>query len=251
MLTGVFLGFLTVVVLISPPSFISCQISFFCFCISFSWIYSPLLTRTNRIYRIFESSKRSSKRPKLISPKSQVIIASGIILIQVVICITISILYVPSSKLSMPVRTERYVERSCDFTLPGLASFLTYNLVLVVVCCFFAFKTRKLPDNFNESRFISMCVYTTLVLWSAFIPSYFTADRQYLKTVMLSIVLILNNIVALCFLYLPKIYAAIYLETDTALPPASTRFTRSTDVTGITGITERNVNFLQVQPIHT
>lgn len=83
MLTGVFLGFLTVVVLISPPSFISCQISFFCFCISFSWIYSPLLTRTNRIYRIFESSKRSSKRPKLISPKSQVIIASGIILIQV------------------------------------------------------------------------------------------------------------------------------------------------------------------------
>ncbi len=83
MLVGLFLGFVTVVILISPPSWTTCQISFFCFCISFSWIYSPLLTRTSRIFRIFESSKRSTKRPKLVSPKSQVIIASGLIFIQV------------------------------------------------------------------------------------------------------------------------------------------------------------------------
>ncbi|XP_067668120.1 metabotropic glutamate receptor 4-like [Haliotis asinina] len=251
MLVGLFLGFVTVAILISPPSWTSCQIGFFCFCISFSWIYSPLLTRTSRIFRIFESSKRSTKRPKLVSPKSQVIIASGLILIQVAICIAITLIHAPSPKLSMPVRTERYVEQSCDFTLPGLASFLSYNLVLVVVCCFFAVKTRKLPDNFNESRFISMCVYTTLVLWSAFIPSYFTADRQYLKTVMLSIVLILNNIVALCFLYLPKIYAAMYLETKTVLPAGSTRFGRPTTVTNISSNTERNANFIQVQPVST
>ncbi|KAI8770780.1 metabotropic glutamate receptor, partial [Biomphalaria glabrata] len=71
-----------------------------------------------------------------------------------------------------------FVELSCDWTIPGLTSFLGYNLILVFLCSFFAFKTRKLPDNFNESRFISISVYTTLIVWLAFVPTYYTATRQ-------------------------------------------------------------------------
>ena len=171
------------------------------------------------------------------------------VLFQVALSVIVCFVYNPTSKLTMPVRTEKYVELSCDFTLPGLASFLSYNLVLVVVCSFFAFKTRKLPDNFNESRFISMCVYTTLVLLLAFIPSYFTAGRQYLRTVMLSTVLILNNTVAICFLYLPKIYAALYLENEGQGQTGTSGFSRNTQVMSLSATTDRRPNFVQVEPI--
>lgn len=46
-------------------------------------IYSALLTKTNRISRIFDSARRSARRPSYISPKSQVIICMSLVSIQV------------------------------------------------------------------------------------------------------------------------------------------------------------------------
>ncbi|XP_035827005.1 metabotropic glutamate receptor-like [Aplysia californica] len=132
-----------------------------------------------------------------------------------------TVLYKPSAVYVHIVKTENYVELSCDWTIPGLASFLSYNLVLVGLCSVFAFKTRKLPDNFNESRFISLCVYTTLIIWMAFVPTYFTANRQYLKTLLLSLSLIVNHTVAVIFLFLPKIYAAVHLIPTTSIGRAA------------------------------
>lgn len=129
----------------------------------------------------------------------------------------------PRAILTQPVRSEKFVELSCDFTLPGLASFLAYNLTLVFLCAVFAFKTRKLPDNFNESRFMSMCVTTTLVIWLAFIPTFLTSSRQYIKTLLLTVALLLNHSVALLFLFLTKLYAVIYLEDESVEPESSGR----------------------------
>ena len=101
---------------------------------------------------------------------------------------------------------------SFRFSTSGLASFLAYNLLLVILCTVYAVKTRKLPDNFNESRFISMCAYTTLIIWLAFIPTYFTTSRANYKVLLLSLALILNDSIMLAFLYLPKVYAVKYVE---------------------------------------
>lgn len=35
-----------------------------------------------------------------------------------------------------------------------------YVALLIVVCTFYAFKTRKIPENFNESKFIGFTMYT-------------------------------------------------------------------------------------------
>ncbi|XP_041349206.1 metabotropic glutamate receptor-like [Gigantopelta aegis] len=214
MIAGIFVGYCTVAGLLAPPTDVSCKVNLFLFCLSCSWVYGPLLTRTIRIYRIFEAGKKSNKRPSFISSKAQFFAAGCLIAIQVVISTYVTIARSPTAKYSMPVVTERYVELSCDLDLDGWISFLVYNLLLVVCCSLFAFKTRKLPDNFNESRFISMCVYTTLVIWMAFIPSYFTAGKEHLKTMLLSIALLLNDTVAIVFLYLPKIYATLYVQSE-------------------------------------
>lgn len=46
-------------------------------------VYAALLTKTNRISRIFNAGKRSAKRPSFISPRSQLIICAGLVGVQV------------------------------------------------------------------------------------------------------------------------------------------------------------------------
>ncbi|ESO94405.1 hypothetical protein LOTGIDRAFT_145056 [Lottia gigantea] len=242
MLTGVCIGYLTVFGMVTKPETWSCKMVFFCFCISFTCIYGPLLTRTIRIYRIFESGKKSNKRPRFIGSKTQIVIAMLFVFGQVAISIVFVLWYSPEATRTMQVPTQKYVELSCNMPLAGLISFLSYNILLVLTCTYFAFRTRKLPDNFNESRFISMCVYTTLVIWLAFIPTYFTAGREYLKTVSLAIALILNSTVVLLFLYLPKIYATIYL-----LEHNSRVFSKATRSFNLTTMSGQSVN--KIEPV--
>ena len=122
------------------------------------------------------------------------------------------ILYPPDVTLSQPMITESYVEMLCSLPAVTIIYYLTYNLILMLVCSIFAFKARRLPDNFNESRFIFICVCTTLFLWCAFIPSYFTAFYASQKIVLLVSVLLFNSAVLLLCLYTPRIYAVVYLD---------------------------------------
>ena len=48
-----------------------------------------------------------------------------------------------------------------------------FNVILIIVCTIYAIKTRKIPENFNESKFIGFTMYTTCIIWLAFLPIYF------------------------------------------------------------------------------
>ena len=111
----------------------------------------------------------------------------------------------PAAVLRMPVRTERFVELVCAFPPYGMISSLSYNLLLIVICTYYAFKTRGLPDAYNESRHISLCVYTTLIIWLAFLPTYFTTTRAYYQVILLSSAVVFNASVTLLCLYIPKV----------------------------------------------
>jgi metabotropic X receptor len=54
----------------------------------------------------------------------------------------------------------------------------TYPILLVVICTVYAVLTRKIPEAFNESKFIGFSMYTTCVIWLAFIPIYFSTAQH-------------------------------------------------------------------------
>ena len=90
----------------------------------------------------------------------------------------------------------------------GLPVILAYNLLLLVVTTYYAFRTRKVPQNFNEAKFINLTVYSLCILWLAFIPTYFitAALRTRFHTGSLVIAIILSATVTLCCLLVPKVY---------------------------------------------
>ena len=43
----------------------------------------------------------------------------------------------------------------------------------------YAVKTRNLPENFNEAKFIGFTMYTTCIIWLAFVPIYFGTGNSF------------------------------------------------------------------------
>ncbi|KFQ85042.1 Metabotropic glutamate receptor 7, partial [Phoenicopterus ruber ruber] len=140
--------------------------------------YAALLTKTNRIYRIFEQGKKSVTAPRLISPTSQLAITSSLISVQllgVFIWFAVdppNIIIDYDEQKTMNPDLARGVLK-CDITDLQIICSLGYSILLMVTCTVYAIKTRGVPENFNEAKPIGFTMYTTCIVWLAFIPIFF------------------------------------------------------------------------------
>ena len=82
-LTGCLLAFLSALAIISPPQDMTCAMSRIGFGVSVSIIYSPLLVKTNRVYRIFQAGQKGNARPVFISNRAQMWFTLILVIFQV------------------------------------------------------------------------------------------------------------------------------------------------------------------------
>ena len=162
--------------------------------------------KTNRIHRIFNRKTLTLQAPPLVNPQSQLFFTALLVAIQVLIAVVWLIVEQPNTTFLYDEFTTHLICSEDPYI--GLSVTLAYNLLLLIVTTYFAFRTRKVPQNFNEAKFINLTVYTLCVLWLAFIPTYFitTALRTTFRTGSLVIAIILSATVTLCCLLMPKIY---------------------------------------------
>ena len=52
-------------------------------------------------------------------------------------------------------------------------------MILILLCTVYAVKTRKIPSNFNEAKYIGFTMYSTCIVWLAFIPIFFGTNHDY------------------------------------------------------------------------
>ncbi len=173
LLSGFLLCYSMTFILLLRPSLIGCALQRFGVGFSFAVTYSSLLTKTNRISRIFDSASKSAKRPSFISPKSQVVISLMFISLQVALTLVWFFLEPPGTKPQLLNERRDQVILKCKIKDISFLISLTYNMFLIIICTVYAVKTRKIPENFNESKFIGFTMYTTCIIWLAFVPIYF------------------------------------------------------------------------------
>ncbi|XP_078000603.1 metabotropic glutamate receptor-like [Glandiceps talaboti] len=210
-LIGALLCYIMVYIFIGKPNYVTCVMCRLGFTLSCIFLYAPLFIKVNRIYRIFKAGKKSTKPPRLVSPTSQVAIASILIVTQVIISV-VFVIYEPTGVVAVKSASDRTVELLCNIPTSEIITSSIYNLTLIALCCFYAVKTRHLPDNYNESQFIALCVYTTLVVSLAFMPTYFAINDGSMRVVILSLAIMLNATIALVFLYVPKVYVVHFVR---------------------------------------
>lgn len=221
-LIGVMMAFCSNFVLVARPSLISCYFTRILPGMSFSLIYGSLVTKTNRIARILEGTKKIiTKKPRFMSASAQVIITCIIIGVECAIITVMLVIEPADSKLDYP--EQKRVKLICNTTSMGIIVPLGFDLVLIAMCTLYAIKTRNLPENFNEAKFIGFSMYTTCVIWLGFMAIYFGSER---KVITMCVSVSLSAYVALVLLFFPKVYIIIWA------PEKNTRsaFTTSKDV---------------------
>ncbi|CRL04842.1 CLUMA_CG017895, isoform A [Clunio marinus] len=202
-LVGMILSHLSIFFILAHPTVEMCALSRVLPGISFSMIYGSLLIKTNRIARLLAISKKRfpSKNLKFMSPLSQVILA--VLLISIECFIAIGILYKepPETELRYPRENQNLLV--CKESTETIIVPLAFIFLLIFLCTWFAFKTRNVPENFNETKFVGFAIYTTCVIWIAFFPIYYGSEMQIItKCLCIS----LSSIMTLTFMFLPKIY---------------------------------------------
>lgn len=173
LLAGFLVCYIMTFFLLAKPSVWTCSIHRFGIGVGFSMTYASLLTKTNRISRIFESARSSARRPPFISPKSQVLITFMLISIQVAITVAWFIFEPPGIRMYHPNGNRDQIVLKCKVKDESFLMSLSYNMILIIICTVYAVKTRRIPENFNESKFIGFTMYTTCIIWLAFVPIYF------------------------------------------------------------------------------
>ena len=211
LLCGIMLCYLLPFFFIARPSPWLCGIRQFGIGFCFALCHSTLLIKTNRIHRIFNRPSGSIEAPPLISPMSQLFFTALLVTVQIIIAIVCFVYEKPSSTYAY---TEYSTELKCKLSLPyviGLSVSLGYNLLLILMALYFAFRTRKVPQNYNEAKFISFTAYALCILWLAFVlPAYIATSTARLdaiyQTGSLMLAIILNASITLGILFIPKIY---------------------------------------------
>uniref|UniRef100_A0A672GXL4 Metabotropic glutamate receptor 1 n=1 Tax=Salarias fasciatus TaxID=181472 RepID=A0A672GXL4_SALFA len=202
-LAGICLGYLCTFSLIAKPHIIYCYLQRLGIGLSPAMSYSALVTKTNRIARILAGSKKKicTKKPRFMSACAQLVIAFLLILLQLGIIVALLIIEPPQVIHDYP--SIREVHLICNLTTLGVVAPLGYNGLLILSCTFYAFKTRNVPANFNEAKYIAFTMYTTCIIWLAFVPIYFGSNY---KIITMCFSVSLSATVALCCMFVPKVY---------------------------------------------
>lgn len=227
LLIGIFLCYSMTFLLLLKPSTVSCGAQKYGIGLCFSICYSAILIKTNRISRIFRAGKRTAQRPKFISPRSQLLITGAIVAFQNVVGVMWIVLRPPEAVSFFSSREDHQLV--CKDAVGGYYMIgFSFPIILVIICTIYAILTRNIPEAFNESKYIGFTMYTTCIIWLAFVPIYFSTTYDIkLRIATMCYSISLSATVALVCMFTPKMYIILTHPEENVRKSMATHVTRS------------------------
>jgi len=208
-------------------------------------MFSAIVVKNRKVYQIFistfkqpASAMTSMTEPPMVNlcppfieerlermmkPKTRQVVS-------IFIMITIQFLIVSIWKLIQVVHSntglldeypaDRHI-RICSASINEFILIQTFNLVLIVLCTVYGYMTRHVRSDFNETKYISISMFTVTLIWlcAVFIIMAALEGEEYgvysdpnepeLKVAVLSMVLSFSGLSVILIMFTNRVYLVV------------------------------------------
>ncbi|XP_018416491.1 PREDICTED: extracellular calcium-sensing receptor-like [Nanorana parkeri] len=209
LLISLCLCFLCSLAFIGQPQPEKCLLRQVTFGLAFSLCISCVLAKTITVVIAFKATKPGTQFRKFTGIRMSYSLIALCVLIQVSICVAWLSSSPPFPEYDTHTQAKMIIFICNEGSPVAFWSMLGYLGLLATISFIIAFLARRLPDSYNEAKFITFSMLAFLSVWISYIPASLSSQGKYI--VATEIFAILSSSWALVFcIFLPKCFIILF-----------------------------------------